>query len=887
EQRDPLAAKFVVWAGRDCRSTRDLTLILRDELGPGGFDTAVCSARTALGELRWPGFGKQAFMNLHTAMTRAMSFEDLGAAIRFGESYLHVSHDQRLLRTLVIFHRRSGDFQKALDRLESLDPDPWNDKTRVDLLRNLDVMALRRTRKELILAIDEGEQSVRAAAKQIQHDISPERAFLLLFQTVAAEFKKTKNLSGLVIEFGEELAKYPPPLDDLAFIVCDAHLHQGNITAAISALDRLGGDEDLAAKRQRVAALNRLRQHGLTHRVERSVADEWLPDPARILVPLHNSLPHDSGGYASRTHGLLSNIRALGWNIDGVTRLGYPQDRSKHRNVPLRASSCVDDITYFRLHEQGRNYGQIPIYDYLCGYADALYELAARERPEIIYAPSNYMNGVAANAVGRALGIKTVYEVRGLWEITRISRQPDWEGSEYFEMMHNMEVQAALEADAVTCITEALKAEMVARGVPAEKITIVPNGVDTDRFVPMDRDETLARELGLEGKRVIGYIGSVVDYEGLDDLLRAVALLKQRDTPDFGVLIVGDGAVLNKIKTLTTELDLDDIVVFTGRVPHAQVEKYYSVIDIAPFPRKSLPVTEMVSPLKPFEAMAMEKIVIASNVAALEEIVSDGVNGYLFTKGDCGDLANKLERVLSPDSATELRPRQWVIEHRDWRKIARICDGVFKSVTSPLEPATKVALSAIRLTEEVSTTLDEYRRHYASSSPAHVRRDDYARWSEVARRIAHETTLLDVGIGIGQFVNAMAMLATFERIVGVDKEAHSLLLRLRDGFDLDLTSIEMLPYPDGAFDVVTCMETLEHLPESIFLPGIEQLRRVCAKQLIITVPFREETLSKGHLRRFDFEDLERLFPDGQVTLFHKSTRKGSSRLYWALIEERY
>jgi glycosyltransferase involved in cell wall biosynthesis len=306
--------------------------------------------------------------------------------------------------------------------------------------------------------------------------------------------------------------------------------------------------------------------------------------------------------------------------------------------------------------------------------------MASHYRPQLLHAASNHLNGLAANAAAAALGLKSIYEARGLWELTLLSSRPDAVDSELFQMMERLETQAALDASLFFAITGALRDEFIGRGVPAERIVVVPNGVDPERFAPQPRDAELKAELGLAGKTVIGYVGSMVAYEGLDDLLRAIAMLKARVEIPFAALLVGDGQQLEALKALAAQLGLMDIVVFTGRVQHDLVERYYSLIDIAPLPRKPLRVCEIVSPLKPFEAMAMEKALVVSSVAALAEIVEDDITGLIHRKGEVEHLAHVLERLLCQP---ELRLRlaraagAWVRRERDWRAIARIVDNAY------------------------------------------------------------------------------------------------------------------------------------------------------------------------------------------------------------------
>ncbi|MFK5690570.1 glycosyltransferase family 4 protein [Ornithinimicrobium sp. LYQ92] len=414
-----------------------------------------------------------------------------------------------------------------------------------------------------------------------------------------------------------------------------------------------------------------------------SAGPAYEPEATRALYCLHNSLPHHSAGYATRTHGLLRGIRAAGWDVHGVTRLGYPYDMPGHESLgEIDSRVTVDDVPYHRLSTRPGIEKKNPIQPYVARYSEALMTLARRERPFVLHAASNHWNGLSVVQAGRRLGIPTVYEVRGLWEVTRGSRDPEWMGGGMFRYMARMEADAAAGATRVIAITGALRDELIARGVDSEKIIVVPNGVDTSRFGPRPRNEELAQRLGVSGKTVVGYVGSILDYEGLDLLIDAAATLKQ-ERSDIAFLFVGDGAELAQFRERVEHLGLQDTVMFTGRVPHHEVEDYYSLIDICPFPRLPLPVCEMVSPLKPFEAMAMGKAVISSDVAALAEIVTPGMNGLLHEKGSAESLTHGLRRLVDD---RELRDRlgaqalDWVRRERDWDSLATQVSHVYSSL---------------------------------------------------------------------------------------------------------------------------------------------------------------------------------------------------------------
>ena len=348
----------------------------------------------------------------------------------------------------------------------------------------------------------------------------------------------------------------------------------------------------------------------------------------------------------------------------------------------IGAVDVVDGVPYHRLSTTPGIEKKSPITEYVDRYVGELTRVARKQRPAVIHGASNHWNGLAAVSAANRLGIPSVYEVRGLWEVTRGSRDPEWAKGGMYRFMARMEADAAAHATHVLAITNALKDELVARGVDAEKITVVPNAVDADRFTPAARDTQLEEALGVRGKTVIGYIGSVLDYEGLELLIDAADVMHAR-REDFTVLIVGDGAELEKFQDLVRERELEDFVRFTGRVPHEQVERYYSLVDIAPFPRLPLPVCEMVSPLKPFEALAMGKAVVASDVAALAEIIEPGANGLLHRKGDTEDLVRHLEVLLEDPSLRAKLARQgreWVRENRQWSDMAEIVSSIYREL---------------------------------------------------------------------------------------------------------------------------------------------------------------------------------------------------------------
>lgn len=398
----------------------------------------------------------------------------------------------------------------------------------------------------------------------------------------------------------------------------------------------------------------------------------YTPAPRSVLHVLHNSLPYRTTGSANRTQGLLAGLADNGYSISAINPPGFPYGEVPPDKIDtIKADFEVGPVSYHNLLNGGEVIPRFRLGKFLEVYTSGIIEQAQRDRAALIHSASNGYNGIAGTVAARKIGIPNIYEVRGLNEEGRRSRDERYAQTRQYAFAHHLETLAANEADRVIAITEGLRNTLVERGVDPAKILVIPNGVDTKRFGPLERDVELARQYGLDGKLVIGYVGSLNWYEGHDLLFEAVRRLRPRH-PEMRVLIVGGGQEYEHLLALRSELGLEDVIVMTGRIPFEQVEAHYSLIDIAPITRSSSPVTESTSPLKPFEAMAMEKTVISSDVAVMKEVFN-GDNGLLYTKDDADSLESVLEQVLLDES---LRARlgkggrSWVTAERDWSTLA-------------------------------------------------------------------------------------------------------------------------------------------------------------------------------------------------------------------------
>ncbi len=383
----------------------------------------------------------------------------------------------------------------------------------------------------------------------------------------------------------------------------------------------------------------------------------------KILHVLDHSIPLHSG-YTFRTRSILEQQRALGWQTEHLTS-------TKH-TAPSEAVEEVDGLRFFRTAPGGGLAARLPVLGQVAVIRDLkrrLAEVVRETAPDLIHAHSPALNGVAAVGVGREAGLPVVYEVRAFWEDAAVDLGTSRAGGLRYRLTRGLETWVLRRAAAVTTICEGLRNDIVGRGIPAGSVTVIPNAVDVSRFALLDRrDAALEAELGLAGKRVLGFIGSFYSYEGLALLVGAMPGLLRED-PDIRLLLVGGGNEAERLRRQAVELGVADAVVFTGRVPHDQVARYYTLCDAMVYPRLSIRLTELVTPLKPLEAMAQGKLVVASDVGGHRELIRPGETGVLFKAGDQASLTAEVLALLAGEErwpALRAAGRRFVEQERSW-----------------------------------------------------------------------------------------------------------------------------------------------------------------------------------------------------------------------------
>ena len=393
----------------------------------------------------------------------------------------------------------------------------------------------------------------------------------------------------------------------------------------------------------------------------------------RVLHVLDHSLPLQSG-YTFRTRAILKAQQAGGLEVKAITGLRHRAegpDVEEAEGLAFHRTRGVPGVA--------REWGEI------AALTNAISALVAKWRPDVLHAHSPALCGLAALRAARRHDLPLLYEIRAFWEDAAVGNGTGREGSVKYRLTRGLENRVVAGADAVVTICHGLRDDLISRGFPGGRIGVMPNGVDLTLFGdPLPRDEALRDELRLGDGPVIGFIGSFYDYEGLDDLIEAMPLLLA-ERPDVRLLLVGGGPVEDALRRRAKGSPAARAIRFVGRVPHDQVERYYSLCDVMAYPRKASRLTELVTPLKPLEAMAQGKLVAASSVGGHRELIADGLTGTLFAPDDPADCAASLAALLARRGewdAMRAMAREHVSKRHDWAHNALRYRDVYQALIS-------------------------------------------------------------------------------------------------------------------------------------------------------------------------------------------------------------
>lgn len=394
----------------------------------------------------------------------------------------------------------------------------------------------------------------------------------------------------------------------------------------------------------------------------------------KVLHVLNHSVPH-LDGYCVRTLNILRHQARSGIEV-------IPLTSPHHESANSLSQEQVEGFEFYRTLGDGLS--TLPAMHELHAISRCkrrLEEVAAQTQPDVLHSHSPCLWGLATSRVARRLGIPFVYEIRGIWEDASVDLGRIKSTSMKYRASRRLETHVARRADAVVAISDGLVDEFKSRGVCADRIWKACNGVDVDSFTPVKRDWEFSQQLGLADKRVVAYIGSLYPWEGVDDLIRSFGQVVS-ELDNAVLLIVGGGEIEGMLREVADQSQLGDAIQFTGRVPHDDIIKYYSIADLLVYPRKKTRNVELVTPLKPLEAMALGKAILGSDVGGIRELLPDD-DRCLYPSGDNRALADRIVAILKDEPLQHQigdSMRDYVVNHKRWESIVQTYHDVYNSL---------------------------------------------------------------------------------------------------------------------------------------------------------------------------------------------------------------
>jgi PEP-CTERM/exosortase A-associated glycosyltransferase len=380
-------------------------------------------------------------------------------------------------------------------------------------------------------------------------------------------------------------------------------------------------------------------------------------------------------GYTFRSQSIFREQVKRGWEPVIITS-------PKHEENWKKECPPQETIGDFRYYRTGKIEKGMPFFTekkMMRAVEERILQIAAQEKPDILHAHSPVLNGFPALKAGRKLNLPVVYEIRAFWEDAAVDHGTYTEGSWKYRLTQSLETKVCRQVDHVGVLCEGLKNDLISRGIPAKKITPVYNGVNPDDFKSVPPDAEFQTKWDLNDKTVIGFIGSFYRYEGLDLLVKAFAKIAA-ERENAVLLFVGGGEMAQELKILAESLGVADRLIMPGRIPHERVPGVYAMIDVLAYPRYSMRLTELVTPLKPLEAMAMGKPLIASDIGGHRELILNNETGLLFKAGDVDRLAASLMKILNDSDLRETLKKQgplWVRKNKTWDKTTEVYIDIY------------------------------------------------------------------------------------------------------------------------------------------------------------------------------------------------------------------
>ena len=465
----------------------------------------------------------------------------------------------------------------------------------------------------------------------------------------------------------------------------ESFIHCGDLLSARDSAKELYSLEQSKSNLHRVSHVSSLIE---------SLNPDWSPSlrssdtlqsklqPNKIMHLFKVSYPFESTGGSIRNLNIVSSQKKAGIEPFVVTPLNYPRI-FKINDFPVEED--IEKVRHIRLDLGSQNTSQLTyITKNLQLNTLLLAGIIRKEAPGIIHAASGYKGyelATMADTLSRHFSIPWIYEVRSFHEHTWTNDHFQAETSIHTKLRMDKENSLMQKANHVVTISESMKEAIIKRGIPEEKITVVPNAVDTTYFKPKKKSAKLINSLGVKNKSVIGYISNMSYREGHDVLIKAFKTISKEVT-DAVLLLVGSGREKESLEKLVNELGLEEKVIFTGNVDHSLIKEYYALIDLFVVPRRRDYAADLVTPLKPYEAMGMKIPLLMSDRAALKEIIGED-RGFIFKTEDEEDLANVAISCLNDQSECKRRANiahEWLIANRTWEMNAEIYKQLYSEL---------------------------------------------------------------------------------------------------------------------------------------------------------------------------------------------------------------
>jgi glycosyltransferase involved in cell wall biosynthesis len=413
----------------------------------------------------------------------------------------------------------------------------------------------------------------------------------------------------------------------------------------------------------------------------------------KILHYVHDALPLQTG-YTIRTHNIASNLTKLGYRIFVANQIDNDTNAYKKIGLSTQSYDVIDGVKYLTSPPNKRRFLRSLLWKLDRDGIPQIFNLARKINllpsyltwlkqevgtPDIIHAHSPPKMAEESHHLSSILNVPMIYEVRGFWGLSVASNNG---GSADVSKELIPDLRACKRAGQVVAICNGVADQLIRGGIQAKKITIIPNGVDTNNFNRSCKDNKLANRLGVADRFVYGYVSNVRRLEGIQTVIKAWHEIKKR-IPEAVIVLVGDGLYLKNLEMLVKTEGLEESIRFVGRVPHDEIVNYYSLFDAFVVPRIPEPVCQLVTPLKPLEAMSIGIPVIASDVVALREFITDGETGLLFKSANSTALADACIKMARDDGLRKeisQNARKWVIKNRDWSVVASKYKGVYQQI---------------------------------------------------------------------------------------------------------------------------------------------------------------------------------------------------------------